>query len=852
MILFDAEKKQLRMSINDLVHSAIWPFDETDAVFSPRRARMGQDVHSRYFSSQDPARYQKEVPVRWVGRVGEFDVQVEGRADGCRRTDRGVEVEEIKSTLRSGYLLSEMQLNPAHAEQCGFYCLFLGRMGMDIAGGSVKYLPIGGEAVRVFEIPFLPEEWNARFEARVARIIAQRRQLACEADRRRRYAAEMAFPFHAERAGQRKMMEAVAQALEEGVPLMCAAPTGIGKTAAALYPALRLALERNALLVFATAKVSQQELAMDTLRRMIRPGSGVLAVQISARERACPMEELRCMVDQCTLGQQFEQRWARSDLPEKALAAGVVDQELIRKLALEHHLCPFEAALFLAEQASVIVADYNYVFDPAIRLRGLIDEADRPLYLIVDEAHNLPGRVTGYYSPEVDLRRMDVLRGACAMADPPVYTTIKGILDDALRYFREGWSRLEEERGAALSHVEPPDPAFFRQTQAEWDLALYAYFMFLAQDGVRPATLAPVREKGRKRLDDPLLTLLLQLQTFAECAQRDPDGFAGIWYAAGRVKLLCLNPAAMVAEGLARFNGVVLMSATLHPFDFYATLMGLMPDRLRQLDLPSPFPRENRLFLTVPKVDTTYKKRSEAAAEIARMMAETLALKTGNYLAFFPSFAYRDEVLAHLPEDAFRIIRQEPAMPTDPILRELLKNRTETVLLCAVQGGVFSEGVDYPGHLAIGAFVIGPALPQVGPEQNLIKAYFDRRLEAGFEYAYVNPGMNRVIQSGGRVIRTPEDQGFVMLICRRFTNRLYANRFPAYWSQEMQVAEDPVPVVRAFWARAEGGAPLGGEEAPARAATPDDPNTAPSSAGSGPKRRRKKKVEPTPGDPCKD
>jgi DNA excision repair protein ERCC-2 len=809
MILFNNGERQLRLSVNDLVHAAVWPFDETDAVFSPRRARMGQDVHTRYLNAQDPACYRKEIPVRWEGRVGDFAVVVEGRADGCRQTDRGIEVEEIKSTLRSGYLLSEMQLNPAHAEQCGFYCLFLSLMGMEIAGGAVKYLPIGDGAARIFEIHFMPDEWTVRFQTRVLQILAQRQQLARQADKRRSYAAQLVFPFHEERAGQKAMMEEVTRTLEDGVPLMCAAPTGIGKTAAALYPALRIALERDALLVYATAKVSQQELAMDTLRRMIRPGCGVLALQITARERACPMDELRCMVDQCPLGQQLEQRLARCDLPAQALAAGTVDQEMIRKLALENHLCPFETALFLADQASVIVADYNYVFDPAIRLRGLIDEAARPLYLIVDEAHNLPARVTGYYSPEVDLRRMDILRGACAMADPPVYTTLKGILDDALRFFREGLARLEEEQGAAPSYVEPPNPAFFRQTQNEWDLALYAYFMFLAQDGMRPTALAPVREKGRKRLDDPLLTILLQLQNFAECAQRDPERFAGIWYTAGRVKLLCLDPAPMIAESLARFNGVVLMSATLHPFDFYSTLLGLEPERFRQLDLPSPFPRENRLFLTVPRVDTTYKKRSGAAVEIAQILVETLALKPGNYLAFFASFAYRDEVLAHLPDGPFRIIRQEPAMPTDPILRELLENRTETVLLCAVQGGVFSEGVDYPGHLAIGAFIIGPALPQVGPEQNLIKAYFDRQREAGFEYAYVNPGMNRVIQSGGRVIRTPEDQGFVMLICRRFTNRMYANRFPAYWSEEMQVAEDPVPAIRAFWDRAGGVAPEG-------------------------------------------
>lgn len=800
-MFLDETKHVIRLNVNDLVVNAPGSHGEGEQGIGLSRARMGTAVHETYLASQtaDPT-YRREAVVRWEGPWRDYTVIVEGRADGYRETPQGVVVEEIKSTLRSGALLEDLHLHPAHSDQCGFYCLILHWNGLKVAGGVVKYLPLSKGTGRDFPLAFNLEEWEQRFDERLSQRLDEMREQQDIARQRRECAARLVFPFDTVRSGQQKMMDSIQKVFEANSTLLCSAPTGTGKTAAALFPAVKCALMQDARLFLVTAKISQQELALETLRRIVPAGEGsFFALQMVARERCCPLEELNCMVDHCPYSDGFENRWMKSGILEKAFAAGVVDGGHVQKWARSQNLCPFEVSMALAQYASVIIADYNYVFDPSVTLRSIIDDSERPCLLIVDEAHNLPARGVDYYSPLLVLRDLEAVASLAAMASPDIYREAAALLDDVCHRLRLELNALAVERGEAPHYAAPPDQPFFLRIQELLEPLLYGYFVYLATGGTRPGNLQPVREKGRKRLQDPLLTALLAVRDFCYCSALDPELFATLWYRDGRVRMLCLDPAPLLKERHDLFNGRVFMSATLTPFDFYGRMLGIAPEASQTLELPSPFPSHNRLFLTVTTVDTTFKRRAEEAQSIADILDKTIRLRAGNYLAFFPSFAYRDTVVKHLPQDEYTILIQEPAMPTEKILDELLKNRKGTVLLCAVQGGVFSEGVDYPGHLAIGAFIIGPGLPQVSPEQELVKIYFDQHLKAGFEYAYVNPGMNRVVQSGGRVIRSETDCGFVMLLCRRFTGKLYRSRFPHYWQQEMVVTENPVEAVQSFW-----------------------------------------------------
>jgi DNA excision repair protein ERCC-2 len=329
---------------------------------------------------------------------------------------------------------------------------------------------------------------------------------------------------------------------------------------------------------------------------------------------------------------------------------------------------------------------------------------------------------------------------------------------------------------------------------------LYRYALHLAKGGERPAAFRPRPWGDRRRPIDPLLAQLLDLRHFCLCCELPADRFAGIWHDKDRVQLLCLDAAPELRERLNRYDSAVLMSATLTPFSFFRRQFGLEGEEVLTLDLPSPFPRENRRLLVCDQIDTTYDKRSDEAPAIADIIARSMAVKRGNYLAFFSSFAFRDEVTSKLPPAAATVIRQTPGMDIRPLLLALSRNRQTTILVAAVMGGVMAEGVDFAEDLAIGAFVVGPGLPPLEPGRELIRNYFDAHHLDGFEQAYICPGLNKVVQAGGRIIRTETDRGFVMLIGRRFVDPRYHDRLPEWWRAELQTCTDPAAVLSDFWA----------------------------------------------------
>jgi DNA excision repair protein ERCC-2 len=476
----------------------------------------------------------------------------------------------------------------------------------------------------------------------------------------------------------------------------------------------------------------------------------------------------------------------------------VVAGATIREQALSHDLCPFEVSLALAERAHVVVSDLNYVFEPNVYLRRFFDAPyDRDL-LIVDEAHNLPARAVGYYSPELDLERILRASDSALLGGSGALRAAGRALSDLAAACGDVCTRLAEERGVPPPWVEPPDAALCEESGARIDEALAAYGAFLAAGGKPPPSLA--RRAGTPAGRDPLRAELYAARDFCRFAQGDPELFPAIW-SPERVQLLCLDPAPALRERLRGFRAALLMSATLTPFEFHGRRLGADGPETLTLDIASPFPRERRLLLAVDSVDTSYRRRSEDAGEIARIIGETAALRPGNYLAFFSSFAYRDQVAAHLGRGPHRVLLQIPGMPAESTLGLLRNNPGETRILCAVHGGVFAEGVDYPGDMAIGVFVVGPGLPAVSPEQELVRSYYEQRLGAGFEYAYVYPGLERVVQAGGRAIRTPEDRAFTVLLGRRFREPMYHDKLPAYWREELRFCDDPIALVREFWSQ---------------------------------------------------
>lgn len=786
MILIDPRARTLALGVEDLIDAGA-----AGAAFSsadPVRARLETRAREAWAGSAR-ADVRLFAELDWRG----WRVALDGRADVVRSGARGTRLEVLR------FLPDDDQETLAEraAERAGFAALLAALGGERIAATSVVALSLTGEPPVRTRVAFDHEVWATRLYERLESVArtAQIEEVRTSARR----AFEPAFPFGSIRPVQAEMLREVEGAAASGLLLLCSAPTGVGKTAAALQPFLANALREDRRVFFVTSKTSQQELALETLRRMLSPGCGALAVQISAKDRVCPREQLGCAERRCPWQRQFAERLAATGLGDELGNEGVLSAEQIGARARDHQLCPFETSLALATRASAVVCDFNYVFDPRVYLRRFFDSSDGRDLLIVDEAHNLAARAQGYFSPELELARLDALAERCASLPQRAYARAGELLREVSAHCRALARRLEEERQDEGPWVETPERGFWEPVEEAAVASLLETQAQAASEEHRPPALAPVREGRDGRLRDPLFTALGLVREFAHGAEADdPSRFAALW-SPERAKRLCLDPAPWLGRRIRSFHAAVLMSATLAPLDFHARSLGVDAPSTVALDLPSPFPRENRLIVAVDSVDTRFRVRSEHAAAIADLIARGVATRRGNWLAFFPSFAFRDEVVAKLPPGEHRVLLQMAGMPIEPILAKLRSNRSETLLVCGVHGGLLAEGVDYPGEMAIGVFVVGPGLPKVERERELVRAYFDAELGAGFEHAYLLPGLARAVQAAGRVLRGPDDVAAIVLVDRRFCEPLYRDRLPAWWREELVQTADPVPALEAFW-----------------------------------------------------
>jgi DNA excision repair protein ERCC-2 len=761
------------------------------------RLSVGAELHRTVQGQRRDAdpRYTPEVAVDARFAADGWELRVLGRADAVTRDGDGRPVVEEIKTL---HFKSELHHPRAHERMERFrwqarlyaWCLY------PEGGASARLLlvDLAGEQQRVEEVPWAPREVEAYLRGRLHALVAAERALERTRAVWREAAAGLQFPFPALRPVQDAAMEAVADALGHGRHLMLAAPTGIGKTAAALYPAVKLALDSGRRVAFLTAKTLQQHLAARTLQAM--QAGGWRSIQVRAKAKMCANKEVVCHEEFCAHARDYGAKLAeRGVLP--ALLAGPphLDPDRIFEVAHAAEVCPFEVSLELLGEATAVVCDYNYVFDPAIALFGLASEgALEDTFLIVDEAHNLVDRAREYYSPRLTLASVREARRLVEGHRQKVCRDLDDLLGEVAGAIdREVQGALGALDGCRRVALDPRPFADFRQAL---DALVVPYFTFK-----RNAELWLAR--------DPVVEVLLSLarvtdllvdggEELVPLAERTPGAESG-----EAIRIFCLDASRFTAALLARSAGCVAMSATLEPFEFYRDTLGFDRDRTDTLSLRSPFPPENRLIVAVDEVDTTFRARARWYGRIAELVAE-LAPENRNGLVLFPSYAFLREVASRLAVPGHRVEVQRND-DSDRLRREVLarlRAAGEPVLLLAVLGGVFAEGVDYPGEMLSEVIVVSPALPQVGPERELLKLYFDERYERGFEYAYLIPGMTRVVQAAGRLIRSAEDRGVIALICKRFLAEPYRSLLPEDWTggdPESLRSADPAAAVKAFF-----------------------------------------------------
>lgn len=806
-------KKEIVIGVRELLEMIFNPKD-LGAAFTPAtRGQEGSEGH-RLIISERPAGYQSEVPIEFHYSTDDYQLTVRGRIDGLLVMDEQLLVEEIKTTYIP---VEKLQAGgyPIHEAQLKLYLYFVMAQNPEtVVVGRLTYLNLDNLSERSFPIHLSPGEAAVFFQDLAETYLSHCR--SCDSWRRIRNEslAGLWFPFRERRTGQDELMDMVTLALEQERDLFAEAATGIGKTIAVLYPTLKQLETSNRFsqVFFLTAKTAGKEILRKTVQTLQKQGLRLRTVFIEAKERVCFTPGAHCRPQNCPYAQDYYAKVAQV-LPG-LLEQELITPELVLDTARQGQVCPFELSLDLALQADLIVCDYNYVFDPGVYLRRFfLNTGRRDFVFLIDEAHNLVTRGREMYSASLSQRDLNRLRNELRAYEGK----LAPVCEQVLAFFDNWRLELAESRrpGELLSHLpDMLEPALERLV-AVLELILKERLALPLRDRIQEFyfNLTAFTRIASLVNEDYAIYVKQETATTEEPGgtedsrkeplrdNSDPDTDTVL------LRLFCINPGPLLRKRLDQGRSAVFFSATLSPFDYFHELLGGGPDALT-VCLYSPFPQETRLYLHVPGIDTRFRTRSQSAAKLARLITEFVTIHTGNYLIFFPSYTYL-QTLAQLLKPMLTgkvvLTSQFPGMK-DAQKQEFLRRVTATGtgrsnVGLAVLGGLFGEGVDLPGEELVGVLIVGPGLPVVSEEQELIRMYFEERNNTGFLFAYLIPGLIRVIQSAGRVFRTPEDKGVVVLVDDRFQDPNYQELLPSDWFMTGRVFTNPdyLEALRSFW-----------------------------------------------------
>lgn len=723
--------------------------------------------------------FQREVPIRLDFERAGISFSLFGRMDGLSRSLDAPLIEEIKTTALPPESIDADDY-PVHWAQAMIYAhMLLQNEGGEQAQVRLTYYNLSGRRAS-FTRNFTKEALQQKFEEWLNPYVQWTRAILDDRVRMEPGLSALRFPFEHFRAGQRTFSAHGYVALRDGKNLLCQAPTGIGKTAASLFPALKAMSAGLVDTVFyLTARTTARLAAQQALEKMRGQGLVLRSVTLTARDKICPCPGCRCRPDECERARGYYDRRRRALYD--ALKLERLERGDIEELAGRHQLCPFELSLDLSEIAQVVICDYNYAFDPWVKLRRYFMEKGN-YALLVDEVHNLPDRAREMYSAQLDEKALRALRretGRIWGRKSPLYRCFSSFIHALSDYLKplEQPATLKEKPDALLKSAN--------------------HFV---------ETARPLME-GAGSLHEALNLAVLDALRFA----RVGENFAAERYAVmcdqNKIKLWCYDPSNFLRDCLSKVRGAVMFSATLSPMRYYADLCGLDLEKGDALlSLPSPFPPENLLVMRLP-LSTRFNDRARSLDELAQALLGLVRSRTGNYLCCFPSHAYMRALAERLePElDGVRLLVQQGEM--DDAAREEFLNAfqprpQQTLLGCVVMGGVFSEGVDLPGDRLSGAAIVGVGLPQLCPELDALRAQYAERGLDGFRCAYQYPGLCRVLQAAGRVIRTEQDRGALLLVDDRYFRADYQALFPPHWQVEsVRTPSEMERRLRAFWAQ---------------------------------------------------
>ncbi|WP_339442317.1 ATP-dependent DNA helicase [Pseudomonas proteolytica] len=730
---------------------------DLDLRFTPSPSAQEGMLGHRTVASRRSAHYQSEVALEGLYQ----QLTVRGRADGYD-PDRNV-LEEVK-TYRGdldAQPANHRQLHWAQAKVYGW--LMCSKLGLPEIALALVYFDIVSERETVISQVCAVDELEAFFNRQCALFLGWAEQQAQQRLARDTASTALAFPHAAFRLGQRTLAESVYKAVSTGRCLMAQAPTGIGKTIGTVFPVIKaMAPQQLDKLFFLTAKTPGRKLALDAVQILHASADLPLHVlELVARDKACEHLDKACHGDSCPLAKGFYDRLPAAR--EAAAKVRLLDQRNLREVAFAHGVCPYYLSQEMARWCDMVVADYNYYFDFGAMLFGLAQLNQWRVAVLVDEAHNLVERGRAMYSADLDQFALKTLRDT---APEP--------LKKPLQRLNREWNALHKEQVTVYqAYASKPDKLL--QALALCTSAMGEYFNDHPQ-----ALTGELQGFYFEALQFAKVAELFNEQFIFDIAQRDPQAKRRF----SRLSLRNVVPAEFIRPRLTAARSSVLFSATLSPRHYYADLLGLPADTA-WVDVESPFDAAQLQVHIIDRISTRFVHRQASLAPIVALIAEQFERTPGNYLAFFSSFDYQQQVAQLLAE-------RYPSIPTWHQSRGMAEAERQAFLDqftqhsrgvgFAVLGGAFGEGIDLPGARLIGAFIATLGLAQLNPVNEQMKLRMGAMFGAGYDYTYLYPGIQKVVQAAGRVIRTQQDQGVVMLIDDRFAEPKVRPLLPRWWS----------------------------------------------------------------------
>lgn len=757
------EEKIIRISVRNLVEFILreGDIDNRKAGLPDKEAmQLGGRIH-RKIQRQMGSDYYAEVPLKITVPCEGFAIQIEGKADGIQKTADGVVVDEIKGVLRElEYIEKPVSVHLAQAKCYGY--IYGKQQELDSITIQMTYCQMETEEVKRFQETFSIEELERWFLDIVmqyekwARFQVEWRQTRDATIKE----AEFPYPY---REGQRELVTSVYRTILRKKKLFIQAPTGVGKTMATIFPAVKAVGEGLGDKIFyLTAKTITRTVAEQAFQILKKNGLQYKVATLTAKEKICFCEKAECNPDACPYAKGHFDR-VNDAVYEMITTMEEMSRENIETQAKKHSVCPFEMGLDVSLWVDAIICDYNYVFDPNAHLKRFFSAGKKGEYLfLIDEAHNLVERGREMYSAVLYKEEFLQMKKAVRYESVKLTRQLAGCNQMLLEMKRECQTYKEYN---SISH--------------------FALKLLNVMNGLQKLL------EEKEQVDEEVLEFYFHVRNFLNIYEEVDENY--VIYTEleeggdFKLKLFCVNPAVKLQNFLSQGNSTVFFSATLLPIRYYKKLLSVETDDYA-VYAHSPFKEANRLLVLGQDVSTKYTRRGyEMYERFAIYIKNVMQAKPGNYLVFFPSYRFMEEVretFERYRTEEMCCMMQEQNMneqDREAFLQEFEAEREGSLAGFCVMGGIFSEGIDLTKERLIGAMIVGTGLPQVCNEREILKQYFDRHGENGFDYAYLYPGMNKVLQAAGRVIRTEEDKGVIALLDDRFAGRRYLEIFPREW-----------------------------------------------------------------------